>query len=394
MFAAVARCSLGGAGLGRGLVDAGILMLVLASGCSEPRNVGIENSGGASNRGAGAGGAGGAPPAVTAPVSPHIDAATTATDGAADVPAVPSSDAQTPVVMVDAPTGRPGGAGCVASAECASGVCDDGLCCLRTCAACERCSGAGGACQPLAAGAEDQNGAERCPTGQICDGLGRCAAKIGAACVASPDCASGFCAQGICCTSVCNETCETCAGPSPGVCTEIEAERDSCATYYICVGRGGCGVVDQRQDNESGGNATILGVKRAQVVTMGVGPTSKLVAFRVKLDCAAAARLTVDITETVGGRPGGTPLASATVDGGRLKLHDGFVLVRFTSPPVIPLGRAIALTLLAEGAECRVTTYGGFEQIDPYPRGGSFVLQAGQWQAMEGDLAFQTLIMP
>jgi hypothetical protein len=66
--------------------------------------------------------------------------------------------------------GDPGDA-CTDDADCASGFCVDGTCCTEACdGTCERCDGAGGTCDPIAAGVDPD---DECADG-ACDGTGAC----------------------------------------------------------------------------------------------------------------------------------------------------------------------------------------------------------------------------
>lgn len=78
-------------------------------------------------------------------------------------------------------TPKPLGQPCTLGAQCASGICSDGVCCSTDCSgqACRRCDAAG-ACAPVAAGSPDPHGActksaaSSCGLDGSCDGKGAC----------------------------------------------------------------------------------------------------------------------------------------------------------------------------------------------------------------------------
>ncbi|MBS2018643.1 MAG: hypothetical protein JST00_37600 [Deltaproteobacteria bacterium] len=110
------------------------------------------------------------------------------------------------------------GTACKIDDDCASGSCDQGICCAASCTGtCRSCVAGTGACQPVL-GADDPSS---CKGDDTCDATGACKKKRGRACAGPGDCASGFCVDGVCCDRACSGTCEACDGPTPGTCTTI-----------------------------------------------------------------------------------------------------------------------------------------------------------------------------
>ena len=125
-----------------------------------------------------------------------------------------------------------GGAGCLDSAECLSGICVDGVCCDAICdGVCESCAIPEllGECSPFAMGADPE---EECEICNACDGASACAPIEGGQ---DPEDVCGQCAQ--------------CAGL--GACAPIIAGEDpfmECGTCTMCDGEGGCAAVAYGED--------------------------------------------------------------------------------------------------------------------------------------------------
>ncbi len=151
------------------------------------------------------------------------------------------------------------GQGCDIGLSCASGICDDGMCCSQPCA-----------------------------TGSHCEG-GVCAANKGAGsmCDSPSDCATGLCENGICCNREC-DMCATCGGSGFNLCnfqiggTTIDCSGGrSCNGSAICIESAG---TPQRVEihnsifgNESqplGSVASIEKVGQSFLVTQGFTATS------------------------------------------------------------------------------------------------------------------------
>lgn len=141
---------------------------------------------------------------------------------------------------------------CAADAECASGLCEDGVCCYARCGTCARCDipGSLGVCADVPKGSAD--GTCSLPS-SACDGTGSCKKMNGQPCLAG-ECLSGFCVDSKCCENACSGACVACnkAG-SEGACSPLAAGTDpagECAstcdagtcvfTPGTCDGAGAC----------------------------------------------------------------------------------------------------------------------------------------------------------
>ncbi|MCA9622742.1 MAG: FG-GAP repeat protein [Myxococcales bacterium] len=131
---------------------------------------------------------------------------------------------------------------CTNGSTCASGLCEDTVCCDISCGPCGDCNVAGleGQCQILADGEEatgcspnlcDGTTAEcpacvdemDCVAGHFCD-AGTCLPLFvnGEACTEAGRCLSGLCVDGFCCNSSCEEQCQACdVTGSLGTCTNV-----------------------------------------------------------------------------------------------------------------------------------------------------------------------------
>jgi len=135
------------------------------------------------------------------------------------------------------------GGACSIGTECATGFCNDGVCCEQvTCGACQACNttGSPGVCAPVVS-ADDVDSCN--PTTSSCDAAGVCRKRQGQTCTAATDCASGFCANGYCCDQACAGGCDVC-NTTPGTCTKlakgVTGSSPSCGAY-LCDGvSGGC----------------------------------------------------------------------------------------------------------------------------------------------------------
>ncbi len=139
------------------------------------------------------------------------------------------------------------GTACTLGNTCASGVCQDLVCCASVCGVCETCAPTG-TCGPVADGTLDAG----CVAPSACWG-GACVAPIpqGAACVAGQaPCEAGlFCVDGFCCDSLCTGLCASCSaaisGGADGSCDEIDDAdpQNECTGAMVCCGAGTCGPV-------------------------------------------------------------------------------------------------------------------------------------------------------
>ncbi|MBI2394944.1 MAG: hypothetical protein HYV09_35570 [Deltaproteobacteria bacterium] len=126
---------------------------------------------------------------------------------------------------------------CSVGADCASGVCNNGVCCSGACSGtCKKCELGTGACTSVIS-ADDP---DTCTGGSTCDASGACKAKAGQACTASSDCNSGICDGGICCAATCG-TCQKCLA-STGLCGALTGadDPDTCTGVKTCDGTGTC----------------------------------------------------------------------------------------------------------------------------------------------------------
>jgi hypothetical protein len=122
------------------------------------------------------------------------------------------------------------GAVCALHDDCASGICDQGVCCLTTCTgACRACAPGTGQCL-VVKGADDPNS---CAGTDTCDAAGSCKKKLGQPCADNAACAGGFCVDGVCCDRACSGTCEACDGANRGTCETVAGKprgARTCAT--------------------------------------------------------------------------------------------------------------------------------------------------------------------
>ncbi|MEZ4445159.1 MAG: hypothetical protein R3B72_39160 [Polyangiaceae bacterium] len=131
---------------------------------------------------------------------------------------------------------------CASGDTCATGLCDDTVCCDMPCGPCGDCNVAGmeGQCQIFAEGEEvtgcspnlcDGTTAEcpacvdemDCVAGYFCD-AGTCLPLLanGETCAAAGQCMSGLCVDGVCCSSSCDAQCQACdVAGSLGTCTNV-----------------------------------------------------------------------------------------------------------------------------------------------------------------------------
>jgi hypothetical protein len=140
--------------------------------------------------------------------------------------------------------GKPQGALCTTSAECASGACADGVCCANVCLGpCRSCNqpNSNGVCQGYAAGSDPEG---ECQRGSTCNGVGACGPPPtnlpnGQLCTSAGQCQSGHCSDGVCCDSDCTTPCMACGS---GTCLHVKRTDDipECTGAMTCNHKGDC----------------------------------------------------------------------------------------------------------------------------------------------------------
>jgi hypothetical protein len=137
----------------------------------------------------------------------------------------------------------PSGSACSTGNDCASGVCDVGICCAAACPngnVCQACVAGTGACQTVTNAPDPDN----CTGTQACDATGNCKLAVGQACPnGNGDCANAQCEDGFCCNTACGSACDVCAmslgGTANGTCSPAPvgyAGSPACANGYACDG--------------------------------------------------------------------------------------------------------------------------------------------------------------
>ena len=152
--------------------------------------------------------------------------------------------------------------------------------------------------------------------------------------------------------------------------------------------------VDQQQNEIScavattdSGASTYIG----QTFTAGTSGTLVGVAFWPSATGFGKAMVTVEVRDTVGGNPGSTVLAQASV---RTNVHDKWVKVTFRTGATITAGTQYALLFHMNAGSQMVL---GCAQHDPYAGGNStFTFDEATWSPFVGedtlpwDVAFRT----
>jgi len=139
------------------------------------------------------------------------------------------------------------GGACDRVTQCASGKCQDGVCCeSQECGTCYRCDRTGH-CASVLRG-QDPN---TCDGAQYCDASGTCVNIRGSLCSNNSECGSDPCIDGVCCEARCG-VCSTCGhteGRNPnnqGTCLSVDGDdADSCTGTQTCV-RGTCAPIDSQ----------------------------------------------------------------------------------------------------------------------------------------------------
>jgi len=139
------------------------------------------------------------------------------------------------------------GGACDGVSQCASGKCQDGVCCeSQECGTCYRCDRTGH-CARVFSG-KDPN---TCDGAQYCDGRGVCVNIRGTPCSNSSECGTDQCIDGVCCEARCG-VCSTCGytegrnETNKGTCLLVDGDdADSCTGTRSCV-RGTCTSIDSQ----------------------------------------------------------------------------------------------------------------------------------------------------
>ena len=154
--------------------------------------------------------------------------------------------------------------------------------------------------------------------------------------------------------------------------------------------------VDQQQNEIScsvamtdSGASSYLG----QTFTAGTSGTLTGVAFWPSGTGFGKAMVTVEVRDTVGGNPGSTVLAQASV---KTNVHDRWVKITFRTGAAITAGTPYALLFHMNGGSQMVL---GCAQHDPYAGGNAtFTFDEGTWYPFIGedtlpwDVAFRTYV--
>lgn len=127
--------------------------------------------------------------------------------------------------------------------------------------------------------------------------------------------------------------------------------------------------IDREKPALVGGPESVWGESLAQTFTAGLsGPLDRIKLYLGEPVASLDEHdVTVEITDTVGGSPGSTVLASALVEPSQMSEHEGsWVEVKFSSPPTVIAGTRYAIVVYAAGkdeygwwAAPPETTYGG-----------------------------------
>ena len=130
---------------------------------------------------------------------------------------------------------------CTLPGQCASGKCEDQVCCNEDCrGTCKACNllQKEGLCSAVTM-AEDSG---TCSGNDICDQGGACLLKRGKPCTLPTQCATGHCSDQVCCDSGCGDICKACnLSAAAGTCTVVtDGDDDSCTGDKTCDNTGLC----------------------------------------------------------------------------------------------------------------------------------------------------------
>ena len=242
---------------------------------------------------------------------------------------------------------------------------------------------------------------------------------LGVDCRAAADCESGACVDGVCCDRACAGICESCATAGKiGTCSPVidEADPDSCgAAGQVCVDRGRCGVIDQRQTRSYGANGAPFQwpAPDPKIYVMGqtvrVGRSGQLAAIRLSTFCAEGGDYTAEVHTAApapwgGVQPSGQIIASRLVT--KAVLSDKPTpLIVFDQPAPVTDGQQIVLVFrgrlkMSTAPVCPIFLVPG----NPYARGEAVLFYQPfhpswiAWNADEDgtplDLTFETIVIP
>lgn len=143
---------------------------------------------------------------------------------------------------------QPAGAVCAMGAECLSGNCVDGVCCLTTCSgACQRCNLPGfmGSCTPIAANTDPDNecageAQSTCGLDGSCDGRGACqkwgpgTICVQASCVGSTETSASTCNGTGTCSPIVMKDCSPLICGGNNLCLGTCSADTDCKSGYFC----------------------------------------------------------------------------------------------------------------------------------------------------------------
>lgn len=141
------------------------------------------------------------------------------------------------------------GAGCLGTADCRSGFCEDGVCCATACrGACQSCNQQGtvGTCTLIAAGKTDPHalcrnmGFATCGTNGLCDGMGECALFPG-----NTICSAGSCNDTeIVDLMLCDGDGNCIAADQDTNCSPYRCDPETITCFESCTGNAQCATVN------------------------------------------------------------------------------------------------------------------------------------------------------
>ena len=167
---------------------------------------------------------------------------------------------------------KPNGTSCSAGSECATNLCQQGVCCASACTgSCMSCAVAGsaGTCKPVAAGGADptttcaDKGAASCDTNGKCDGTGKCqlygttAVCVAGSCTGDVLTPPRMCDGAGSCKTVTSTLCDPWGCGTNGACKTTCTANTDCTAPATCAA-GSCGKLNFGQPCATG-NACLSG---------------------------------------------------------------------------------------------------------------------------------------